>query len=550
MASSYEILLAIAGKMNPSVTQAATAASKAFGGVGKSATTAAQSINNIDKGSKMESFKKAIGGVQVALGAVGVMAAGYLKGAIDSAITAQKANANVEATIKSTGGAAGMTSKEVLDMASSFSKVSLFGGTAIKTGDAMLLTFTNIGKDVLPGATQAMLDMAQKMGTDPVDQAVKLGKALNDPANGLAALTKNGVVFSEEQKKQIEVMQKAGNIAGAQKIILAELSKEFGGQALAATQTYEGQMQMLSKTMSGIKTSIGLVLLPYLQTAMEKFQKIADVVTDFAKKNTNLITGVLSLTAVFGTFIGGAGLVQKVLGVLGPVASGLGTTIGGMALPVAAVIAVIALLAVQGSKNFGQISSFIKTEVEPRFQNIIHIVKDIAEKYFPNLSTSGTGLLTTFEDLTKNGLNIVITALKFVRDNTGLVKTTVEIAGGAWLAYKGYVIASAIATEAMAIKANIVAIATKAWTAAQWLFNAALNANPIGLVILGIAGLIAIGVLLYQNWDKVKQTLNDTWVGIKNTFISGVNVVIDLLNKLRGVLGMPMIAKEIGRAHV
>ena len=52
---------------------------------------------------------------------------------------------------------------------------------------------------------------------------------------------------------------------------------------------------------------------------------------------------------------------------------------------------------------------------------------------------------------------------------------------------------------------------TAAWTAAQWLLNAAMLANPVGLVIAGIAGLIAIGYLLITNWDTVKAWFVTLW---------------------------------------
>ncbi|MDY5786996.1 phage tail tape measure protein, partial [Veillonella caviae] len=48
-------------------------------------------------------------------------------------------------------------------------------------------------------------------------------------------------------------------------------------------------------------------------------------------------------------------------------------------------------------------------------------------------------------------------------------------------------------------------------TAAQWAFNAALSANPIGLVILAIAALIAIGVALYTYWAEVKSFFISLW---------------------------------------
>ena len=70
-------------------------------------------------------------------------------------------------------------------------------------------------------------------------------------------------------------------------------------------------------------------------------------------------------------------------------------------------------------------------------------------------------------------------------------------------------------------KQLVIATATKAWTAAQWLWNAAMTANPIGLIIAAIAGAIAIGYLLYKNWDKLKEwwnswTIKDVFAAIKD----------------------------------
>jgi phage-related protein len=50
-------------------------------------------------------------------------------------------------------------------------------------------------------------------------------------------------------------------------------------------------------------------------------------------------------------------------------------------------------------------------------------------------------------------------------------------------------------------------------TAAQWALNAAMSANPIGLIILAIVALIAGLVLLIANWDTVVAFITDTWEG-------------------------------------
>lgn len=52
-------------------------------------------------------------------------------------------------------------------------------------------------------------------------------------------------------------------------------------------------------------------------------------------------------------------------------------------------------------------------------------------------------------------------------------------------------------------------------TARQLVLNAAMLANPIGLLIVGIAALVAAGVLLIKNWDKVKRVLSRVWERIK-----------------------------------
>ncbi len=58
------------------------------------------------------------------------------------------------------------------------------------------------------------------------------------------------------------------------------------------------------------------------------------------------------------------------------------------------------------------------------------------------------------------------------------------------------------------VKAIGVTVATRAWTAAQWLFNTAMAANPIGLAIAAGAALIGIGVLLYKKWEPFRKIID------------------------------------------
>ncbi len=190
-----------------------------------------------------------------------------LKYAIDQAAEAEKIMSQTEAVIRSTGGAAGLTAEEIASMSGALSQVSTFSDDAVQKGANLLLTFTGIGKEVFPEATQAMLDMATAMGTDASGGAIQLGKALNDPTAGITALTRVGVVFTAEQKKLIKSLQDAGDIAGAQRIILAELNKEFGGSAAAAVNTYSGKLALLQHNVDNLAESFGGVLIPVLSEA-------------------------------------------------------------------------------------------------------------------------------------------------------------------------------------------------------------------------------------------------------------------------------------------
>ena len=77
---------------------------------------------------------------------------------------------------------------------------------------------------------------------------------------------------------------------------------------------------------------------------------------------------------------------------------------------------------------------------------------------------------------------------------------------------------SAISTAINIMKKStlLATIATKLQTAAQWLLNAAMSANPIGLVIAAIAALIAIFATLWNKCDGFRQFWINLWEGIKN----------------------------------
>lgn len=231
-------------------------ASGTFDKIGRSSSSAGDKVKALAKGGAL-----ALGGLAVAGGAI---AGKFMVDAVKGWQDHLKVSAQTSAVLKSTGAVAGVTRKQVESLANSIERKTGVDGDAIQSGQNLLLTFTNLqnragkGNDIFNQTTQLMTDMSVAMGQSTKASAIQLGKALNDPVKGVSALSKVGVTFTDQQKEQIKVMQDAGDTAGAQKVILAELGKEFGGSA-AAQMTAGDKLRVVYNQISD---SVGQRLLP------------------------------------------------------------------------------------------------------------------------------------------------------------------------------------------------------------------------------------------------------------------------------------------------
>jgi hypothetical protein len=108
----------------------------------------------------------AIAGAAAGLAALGVVL-GESVGQAREQIAAQK---QLGAVLASTGGAAGVTADQAKKLSDSLSRTTNFTDDAVLSGENMLLTFTNIGSNVFPRATQTALDMSQALGPGHEEQ--------------------------------------------------------------------------------------------------------------------------------------------------------------------------------------------------------------------------------------------------------------------------------------------------------------------------------------------------------------------------------------------
>jgi hypothetical protein len=103
-----------------------------------------------------------------------------------------------------------------------------------------------------------------------------------------------------------------------------------------------------------------------------------------------------------------------------------------------------------------------------------------------------------------------------------LLVGTLGVALGVFAGYRA-------AVGAMVAISGVARAATLAWTAAQWALNVALDANPIGLVIVGIAALVAGLVLVATHMEQVRAAAGGLWTAISGAAQSIAHAFTDII---------------------
>jgi len=207
------------------------------------------------------------GKIVAAMGAVATVQ--VFTGFINEARDARKVSALTESIIKSTGGAAKISAKQVGALAEAISNKTGVDDEAVQSGANLLLTFKNVrnevgkGANIFDRATAAAVDLSAAGFGEVSATSKMLGKALNDPLKGITALGRAGVTFTADQKKQIATLVETGKTLEAQKIILQEVESQVGGAAAAAADP----MQKLGVIVGNLKERIGTAFLPIIDKA-------------------------------------------------------------------------------------------------------------------------------------------------------------------------------------------------------------------------------------------------------------------------------------------
>jgi hypothetical protein len=233
-------------------------------------------------GSAMKSVAKGTAVVAAAVAAAGAAIGALTYKLILSGEAANSADARVRNIAKSMGlfgDQSDAVAERLNNLADKIELQTGVDGNAIQLTQAKLLTFKELANtaDELGGnfdrATQAAVDMAAAGFGAAEQNAVQLGKALNDPVNGLAALRRSGITFTEDEKAKIKTLAESNRMHEAQALVLAAIEKQVGGTAAA---TADASVQIKAALNQGFE-EVGKPLAAALASITPQFLEFVEM---------------------------------------------------------------------------------------------------------------------------------------------------------------------------------------------------------------------------------------------------------------------------------
>lgn len=218
-------------------------------------------------GSRFGSIKAKAAVATAAIAGVAVGAVRVGKSLIEAGETAGTSNARIGQVAKSMGLFGGETQRvtdRLVKLANVTARQTGVDQNQIKLTQAKLMSFKelavtagNVG-DHFDRATKAAVDMGAAGFGTAEQNAVQLGKALNDPIKGITALARSGVTFTEAEKEKIKTLVESNKMHEAQALVLSAIEKQVGGVA----KTTANGTEKIKVAWSQVKEKLGTSLVP------------------------------------------------------------------------------------------------------------------------------------------------------------------------------------------------------------------------------------------------------------------------------------------------
>jgi len=398
-----------------------------------------------------------------------------VKAAEDSEI----ANRRLESTFKTMGETTNQAAKEAEDYASKLQMQIGVEDEEIQMVQSKLATFKRVSDEgarasgVFNRATAAAYDLQAAGFGEASQNAVLLGKALQDPAKGATALARTGAL-NKSDIPLIKQIQATKGLGAAQEYVLKKVEAQVKGQAVN-TATSANKMKV---TFAEVAETLGKTLLPQVQKIMTQVGDAANRFNAWSQRNSGLVSTI-------------TGVVGKV-GLLSLAVSGLSFVFGGLFKVIA----------------FGM--------------NIYKLAR-VASIAYTAATAAGAGIT--------GGMTAAVTALNLAflaNPITWIIIGIVALVAAGYLLIKNWSKVSAFFSN---LWAGIKTMFSNAW---NWIKNIFLNYTPHGLIIKHWDKISGFFTGL---WDKVKKIFLGFINGIlflPKTFLKlGVDIISGLWNGIK-----------------
>ena len=426
-------------------------------------------------------------------------------------------------------------------------------GQAAKNADSGFTTWkatlANLASTAITKVISGCTQLAEKMA-DVTKSAVGHYAEYEQLAGGVETL------FKDSSGKLIGYAEKAYKTAGMSSnqymntatSFAASLIQGLGGDTAKAVELTNLAITDMSDNANKMGTDIGSIQDAYQGFAKQNYTMLDNLKLGYGGTQSEMIrlindSGVLgekieSLDNVtFDQMIEAIHKIQDNLGITGTTALEAGTTISGSWSSVQALFENI--LTKVGSKLAPTVMGFLQ-QLSDWMETIdwdafATSVGDALQRVFDWIQKID---FTTFFEKGMDGVENFLEKLGgLIEDVHKIIQTFKD-----WSPLIAGVAAGFVTLKvAMAISSLISAITT-AWTAyktanegatiAQWLFNAALNANPIVLIVTLIAGLVVALITLWNTNDGFREAVTNIWNAIKTTVTNVINSIKSVISSV------------------
>lgn len=376
-------------------------------------------------------------------------------------------------------------------------KYKAFLRSVVKGGKELGLKFTDANNQLL--SMPEILEMLRGKFGETMDavEKMKLQKAFGD-AEAVALID---LLYSKSGELQDNIVHLYDTMGQGM-----DVAKKM---ASAINETEPDKYERLKQQIQNTTESIGNTLLPTVNELLEKGGEVVANVADWIESHQSLVRIIMITILVIGGFLTVAGTTITLIGSVGLVFT----------------------------KTAGIIGGFI---------GVIKRVPSLLETIYIKGLYAGDGLKLVFTKI-KIGATTAITGIKNVTLSVMTFAKTIVINGAQ--AVKNFI----IGMVGMAKQAITTAVtAMPSLIASVWSFTAALLANPITWVVVGIMALIAALVLLWRNWDNVVSFIKGVFWGFVNGIVNGFNQIREKFSNLPAVfqvflavifpmIGIPML---------